>query len=1136
MLSVVVADSLEVLAARLGGVLGEPPSDPLAGDWVAVPPGGIERWLSLRLARDLGASSPGAGDGVSANITFARPGALRRAVLDAGRHSDPTRQSAPDPWTVDRMTWAVLVARDALGPILPSLPAHRSITTWAQRVAGRFDRYHVYRPDMIRAWAVGHDLGGAGQRLPGADRWQAELWRALRALIDEPSPPELLPGLFEVLRSGELPLALPDRLALFGFAALPGGASFGDLVSAVATTRDVNLFILDPCPQLTWAAIAGARGGLEGTPVRVDDEPVAMPDIVHPLVRSWGRLTRETASLLPRSGDVDGNAPGIQRDLVDTVEPASSPGLLGTLQRAIATGSAETVLGVVAEHDRSIQVHGCQGATRQVEVLRDAVLHLLAADPSLREDDVVVICPDLERFGPLVHAVLGASVEGGSGPVGDGPDARAPGLRYRVLDPAGAPVNPVVDAFSAMLDLVSGRFTASDVVAFCELEPVRRRWGFTDDDLAAIDRWVSDLHIRWGLDPANRRRFGVPERIEAGTWQRALDRLLLGVALPHEDALVLDGALPFGVEGSEVSVLGRLTDLVGRLAHLATGADEPRRASDRLDELRRAFDQLLAPDPEAGWQAEAVTRALSRLDDDDRQLPGWVDDLDLDFVELGSLVRERLAFAGRRSGYFTGGVTFTSLGALRGVPFRVVCLLGLDESALPAASIDGDDLTSTVPFAGDPDRAAEARRSLLAAVAMAGDHLLVLHDDRDVASNAPLPPSVVLHELLEAVEGLLAPGASDDLRSRVVTHHPRQATDRGNFVPDPLGGPNPWSFDPSALAGARARATASEGRATLSDAVASVGPTSTAPVELADLRDVLGDPAKFFCNRVLDVHLPRDEGELVGALPVSLDALERWDVRTRLLRDLGADDVDPELVAGLERARDTLPVGVLGEAALAAALGLVDPVLAAQRRLLGDASSELVRLAIGLPDGREVRGELPIWTTDEVAGTVDVSMSRHKPKDDLRAWVDLLLLTASRPERHWRGVLLRAHDKGDVGTTIGLTVDPDEVGGVLAQLVAFHDAVRSGPVPFFPALSEQIADGKGPVDLGREWDELFQTDAAVRFLFGDWTIARLFAEPSLATDLGVGAGRAERLAEAIWGLFDATTATEHFTASNPGAP
>ena len=62
----------------------------------------------------------------------------------------------------------------------------------------------------------------------------------------------------------------------------------------------------------------------------------------------------------------------------------------------------------LAADDRSVQVHACHGRARQVEVLRDAVLHLLAEDPALEPRDVIVMCPDIEAFAPLIQATFGA--------------------------------------------------------------------------------------------------------------------------------------------------------------------------------------------------------------------------------------------------------------------------------------------------------------------------------------------------------------------------------------------------------------------------------------------------------------------------------------------------------------------------------------------------------------------------------------------------------------------------------------------------------------------------------------------------------------------------------------------------------
>ena len=199
----------------------------------------MRRWLSLELARHLGASTPGAGDGIAANFVRAYPGDLRSAVLAVGRPEDRA-----DPWRIERMVWPVLEAiSDADGPLVSSglavLDGQResaSLYAKGRRIADLFDRYHLHRPLMVQQWAEDRFVDGTGRDLDEHSIWQAQLWRRVRDRIDEPSPPERLPAVLRRLHAGEDMLDLPPRLVLFGFSLLPAGA-FLDVARAVAATR-----------------------------------------------------------------------------------------------------------------------------------------------------------------------------------------------------------------------------------------------------------------------------------------------------------------------------------------------------------------------------------------------------------------------------------------------------------------------------------------------------------------------------------------------------------------------------------------------------------------------------------------------------------------------------------------------------------------------------------------------------------------------------------------------------------------------------------------------------------------------------------------------------------------------------------
>ena len=156
--------------------------------------------------------------------------------------------------------------------------------------------------------------------------------------------------------------------------------------------------------------------------------------------------------------------------------------------------------------DRSIQVHSCHGPARQVQVLRDTILHLLADDPTLREEDIVVFSPAIDRFAPLVEAGFGTSAEGAAEPS----DGATPRLFYRITDRSLRDSYPVLAALDSLLALVAGRFTASEMLEFISLPAVRKRFGFDDDALGTIADWTAETNVRWGLDGPHRGDMGPP--------------------------------------------------------------------------------------------------------------------------------------------------------------------------------------------------------------------------------------------------------------------------------------------------------------------------------------------------------------------------------------------------------------------------------------------------------------------------------------------------------------------------------------------------------------------------------------------------------------------------------------------------
>src|ERR671914_1178672 len=437
MLHIHRAERADGLIQALRALLLDPLDDPFEREVVAVPTRGMERWLTQRMAECLGAT-PGRSDGVCANIDFPSPRRLVNDAVAAASGIEP----GEDPWLPERAVWPLLdVVDDCVAePWLHSLAVHLGRTSAepdeirqarrfssVRHLAELFDRYALYRPDMLLAWRGGKDKNGAKRSLPPDAVWQAELWRRLRDRLAQPSPAERLEGACGTLRDEPVRAELPQRFSLLGLTRLPSARL--QVLRALATHRDVHLFLLHPSPEL-WERIA--RGDRE-TRVdrRANDETARLADTR--LLASWGRDAREMQLVLTGP-----------KQVVDHHHPVDHPSetLLARIQADVRANrvppglplaGAPDARPLLDPDDESLRVHACHGRARQVEVLRDAILHLLQEDTSLEPRDVIVMCPDIETFAPLIQATFGTGEISGDEELDALPtDVRPADLRVRL--------------------------------------------------------------------------------------------------------------------------------------------------------------------------------------------------------------------------------------------------------------------------------------------------------------------------------------------------------------------------------------------------------------------------------------------------------------------------------------------------------------------------------------------------------------------------------------------------------------------------------------------------------------------------------------------------------------------------------
>jgi exodeoxyribonuclease V gamma subunit len=1004
------AERADALADALGRLLAEPQADPFATEVVAVPAKGVERWLAQRLSHHLGAAA-GRADGVCAGIAFPSPGAVVTAAVDAATGVDP----AEDPWRPARSVWPLLdvvdesAGQDWCAPLGAHLHGDRRGRRYAtaRRLAELFASYAAYRPELVRGWLAGADA------VPADLAWQPELWRRLRARIGAPGPAERLETACAVLRAEPGITGLPPRLSLFGPTRL--GADELAVVAALAEHREVHLWLPHPSPAL-WSRI---------TPPAAVPRRAADPTAVarHPLLASLGRDVRELQVRLAvvAPGLVDHHHPGADR-------PAT---LLGRLQRDLRDDRPPAGDARLAPDDDSVQVHSCHGADRQVEVLREIVLGLLAADPTLEPRDIAVMCPDIETFAPLVSAAFGAGDAGAAGHPGRQ-------LAVRLADRALRQLNPLLDTVSRLLELAQARLTASEVLDLLASAPVRLRFRLDDDDLERLRELATASGVRWGLDGAHRAPYRLAGFAQ-NTWAAGLDRLLLGVTMSGADAsgdghTWLGTALPLAeLESGDTERIGRLAEFVERLGAVLAGLAGERPLAAWIDALVSGLDLLTDTTRTDAWQA---AQARSELAAAVREAGPHAAAVPLGLADVRGLLAERLRGRPSRANFRTGTLTVATMVPMRSVPHRVVCLLGLDDGAFPRAGVvDGDDVLARDPLAGERDLRSEDRQLLLDAICAAGERLVVVHSGADERTGARRPPAVPLGELLDAIEATAGRGALE----RVVVRHPLQPFDARNFTGGALVAGRAFSFDRAELAGARAAGAPKSPAPPFVGAP--LGAVTAGTVALDDLVAFLEHPVKGFLRQRVGLPLWGGDDDPADALPVEPDGLATWAIGDRLLRDRMAG-LPLDRCRQAEWRRGELPPGALGDALLTRVLDDVEPLVAAAGPYrTGEADDRDVDVA--LPDGTRVVGTLGGLHGSTL---LRVEYSRLAPKQRVRAWARLLALTASTGEP-WRAVTLGRGPKWGLNIATAGPLEPEQALATLADLVALYREGLREPLP-----------------------------------------------------------------------------------------
>ncbi len=1012
----------EALVDGLAHVLGAPLDDPLTPECIVVQGAGMERWLSMQLADRLGAW---------ANPSFPFP---RRAIDRMLATCLDLPETGSAIFELPMLTWAVAALlpeqldHPAFAPIRRYVindPTGMRLVELAERIAATFDRYLVYRPMLVRSWERGRDTD-----------WQALLWRALVAHHGNDHLATRAAALIRRLppdAPGAMPNRLPERISLFGVSSLP--PLYLEVLSTVARLIDIHLFVLSPSGEY-WGDIRSRREIVRALGRRPNGGNVELLHFSegHPLVASLARLGRDFLQLIEESGGY------IEAPSSAYVDPGNASMLVALQADMLALNLPET-RHQIATGDKSIAVHTCHGAMREVEVIHDQLLALFDDDATLQPHEVLVMCPALDEYAPYIDAVFGAGHDG------------RPAFRYRVTDRAVRASDTTYDAFCRALDVLGGRLTASEVVDLLELEPIRRRAGLATSDLELVRRWIHDAGIRWGVDEHHRHARGYPP-IRETTWRFGLDRLLLGCSMRGGGTTLFGEVLPVDdLDGTESAILGRTAAFCERLFALRERFVAPRPIHRWATDLDSALATLLQPAPDNADELIRIRHALETLGED-ASLVGFETPVGLDVARLA--LDRALRDRSTPLGFLGGGITFCAMVPMRSIPFRVIALLGLNDDTFPRVERTlGFDRTTEEHRLGDRSSRDDDRYTFLEALLSARERLIITYVGQSIRDNMVHPPSVVVSELLDVLDtSFVPPPGTPRARDHVLVPHRLQPFSPTYFQDD--GGPL-FSYARAACAGAARMLAPPTERPPLVPHPLPARPSLPVECTLDAFTTFLEHPIRGFLQQQLGLLLGRDLAVLDDREPVTLTPLDEWSVGHAILervvqRDTTTNAPSEDTLAAV-RATGALPPGNLGALYLREILPQVHALAAHVARLRAGQALAPIEIDTRIGDVH-VTGVLDgLWP----AAQLHHQYSKLGRQSELRLWIRHLLLLLLAPANYPSATVIVGRDatRRPALCRFGIVADPQ---AELTRLAGLFIQGQSEPLVWFPSASRAYAD------------------------------------------------------------------------------
>ena len=834
-LSFYFSNKMEVLLDILSKKYSKYSTSIFSKEIIVIQTKGMAKWVSLEFALKLG---------IAANIEFLFPNNFIQLVSE---YVNPqiNKKAIKEKWNLVFKIYNILKNKEVLNEkdFLPLKNYLKDDTDNAKtlqlsfQIADTFDQYQIYRPQMIESW----DKGVFNFRNKDLNKWQPLLWQKIfnnNELHRTSVFNELIENVNKVDK-------LFEKVSFFGISVLP--PVHLKILEEISKKTDVDVYLLNPCREY-WGDIKSDKEiKYIVKRSKATQEGLILEEINY-LLASLGKLGREFNEMILECENsesfeyfedikVNSHLTQIQDDLLKLTNTDESEKLLWN------------------KKDKSISIHSCHSKMREIQILYDNILDVLNNDEDVSPSDILVISPQIVDYVSIINSIF------------NNEDVKIP---YSISDLPDTFISFFMEVILSVARLLESRFKASDVLGILEQEPVSRKFGISHSDLDKIIHWFEEANIRWAKDKDLLDEYGNFD-IDSISFKQGVRRLVTGFATYAENNNN-DFRSVYPVKSFDESdrhLLGSFLDFVEILKDLSDEVKVEKTGKEWFEFYGKLIESLFSSENEFESSYLNVLKIINKL------VEKMEDDVLLSFKNFTLSFKKMFDEELSSRGFIAGGITFCAMIPMRSIPFKMICVIGLNMGTFPRVKKPLEfDLIKDNPQKGDRSQKDSDRYLFLETILSARKYLYISYIGQSIFTNDEIPPSILVTELIEYIKSRFKTDDDIVIKHKLQPYHSDYFKNKTEL----------FSYSKTYLEIAKSRGILEDMPALINGDLRDIDEVKN--IGLNDLIDFFGNPVKYFYNKILGIYLRDNYNDIKDTENFVIDSLESYQIKDKIIKDI----------------------------------------------------------------------------------------------------------------------------------------------------------------------------------------------------------------------------------------------------------